>query len=234
MVRIPTTMAKDVLRGLGVERVHLQGVRPMFPQLGPAAGRARTLRFMPAREDLGESPAGPVNRVLIESLEQGEVMVVDAMESMSGSVLGDMLARRVKNRGATGLVTDGVIRDTAAMAEIGLAVFAAGVQPDPAATVGMVPWEMDVPVRCGGCLVMPGDWMLGDSDGVVVVPARLASDMVAGAERMLAVEEFSQKLLEAGLSLDEAFPLPAGRQSDLERYLRDGTMPPLPASATGG
>jgi regulator of RNase E activity RraA len=196
----------------------------MFPQARSVAGRARTLRFMPAREDLGDSPAGPLNRQLIDSLQPGDIMVVDALGSDRGSVLGDMLATRVKRRGAAAMVTDGVIRDSQAMAELGLPVFARGIQPDPASSF-MVPWEVDVPVHCAGCLIMPGEWILADADAVLVLPNGFVERMIQDAERMMAEESLSQKLLEAGFPLDEAYPLPPGRQADLQRYIRDGALP---------
>lgn len=223
--RVPVTAAKDVLRQLGVESAYLANVRPIAGAASPVAGPARTLRYLPARQDLGPSPKGAVNRQLIESLRPGDVMVADAMASRRGSVLGDMLATRVRIRGAAAVVTDGVVRDVATLAQLGLPVFAGGSHVDPAAAAGLVPWEMDVPIQCGGVLVMPGDWMLADADGVVVVPAGLAGSVADAAEEMQAAESYSQSLLEAGFSLDEAFPLPAHRRTELAAFLRDGVVP---------
>src|SRR5579872_2105746 len=164
---VPTATAKQVLRELGVDRTLMLGLRALTSERR-IAGKARTLRFLPLRED-AKAPNKGVNRKLIDTLDRDDVLVIDAAGSMEGAVLGDMLAARVKARGAAGVVADGVIRDVDGIREIGLAVWARGTHPDANARA-LLAWETDVPVACGGVLVQPGDYVVADADGAVVVP----------------------------------------------------------------
>lgn len=222
--RVPTSTAKVILRGLGVTRVVARGLRSIVPPAGVLAGRARTVRFLPAREDVSRPPRGAVNRALIDGLEGGEVVVIDAGGFAEGAVLGDMLAARARYRGAAGVIADGVVRDVDGLTAVGLPVFARGTHPDPSA-VALLPWEVDVPVQCGGVLVQPGDWLLADADCVLVIPAGLAEEVAAQGEETNAEDSFCQALLGAGFPLDEAYPLPAHLRGDLERFKRDGHVP---------
>jgi regulator of RNase E activity RraA len=233
---VPTTTAKALLHELGVDRVALQGLRLMAGPSAPFAGPARTLRFLPLREDASRSPEGAVNRRLIDELQPGDVLVIDAMGCTEGAVLGDMLATRARYRGAAGVVADGVVRDLSGIEPLGLPVFALGTHPDPS-RLALTPWEADVPIQCGGRLVLPGDYILADVDAVLVMPARLAGEIAARAEETGVVDEFCQRLLAAGFPLDGAYPLPAHLQDDLERYRRSGVVPDLGEvmrRATGG
>ena len=223
--RVPTSSAKVILRELGVTRVVAKGLRPIVPpQGGILAGKARTVRFLPGREDVKRGPNGAANRALIDTMGRGEVVVVDTAGFPEGSVLGDMLAARAKYRGAAGVVADGVVRDLEGLVAVGLPVFARGIHPDPSSAT-LLPWETDVAVQCGGVLVLPGDWILGDADSVVVLPAALAEEVATRGEAMNREDAFCQALLAAGFPLDEAYPLPAALRPDLERFLRDGTIP---------
>jgi regulator of RNase E activity RraA len=180
------------------------------------AGRARTLRYLPARED-AKPPAAGVNRKLIETLEPGEVVVTETGGLLEGAVLGDMLAARAFARGAAGLVTDGVVRDIEGIREVGLPVWARGTFPDSNVSYS-IPWDSDIAIRCGGTLVLPGDFILADTDAAMVVPPSHVEAMLARAE-MLAIEDiFSQNLLRAGVPLDDAYPIPASRREEYERF----------------
>lgn len=222
--RIPTSTARVILQERGVGRVVMQGIRALVPVSGSAAGPARTLRFLPSREDLPKSPRGAVNRRLIDSIGAGEVLVIDAGGHLESAVLGDMLATRAQVRGAAAVVADGVMRDVAGIQAVGLPVFARGTHPAPNSFT-LVPWDLDTAVQCGGVLVQPGDWVLGDTDAVIVIPPTLAEYVAERGEAIAREEEFSQRLLLNGFPLDEAYPLPAARRAELEQYLRDGTVP---------
>jgi regulator of RNase E activity RraA len=222
--QVPTSSAKVILSGLGVTRVVAAGLKAIVaPHDGVMAGRARTVRFLPLREDV-KAPRGAVNRKLIDEMGPDEVVVEDTGGAMQGSVLGDMLAARAKYRGAAGVVADGVVRDVVGLAGVGLPVFARGVHPDPN-SVTLLPWETDVAVQLGGVLVQPGDWILADTDAVIVVPAQLAEEVARQGEAMNLEDNFCQKLLAAGYPLDEAYPLPAKLKPDLERFAKDGHVP---------
>lgn len=222
---VPTSTAAVILRELGVRSVVLAGVRPIVPPDGETvAGPARTLRFLPRREDVPAPPRPGLNRATVDAIGAGEVLVIDATGRLDAAVLGDMLAARARYRGAAAVVTDGAVRDVAGLRALGLPVFAGGTHPDPSGA-RLQPWDADVAVACGGVLVRPGDWILADADAVVVVPAALAADLAGRAETALARDAFSQRLLAAGFALDEAYPVPTHREADLERFQRDGSLP---------
>jgi 5-oxopent-3-ene-1,2,5-tricarboxylate decarboxylase / 2-hydroxyhepta-2,4-diene-1,7-dioate isomerase len=203
---IPCATIKDVLRELDVRRTDLQGLSSYGP--GKIAGPARTLRHLPAREDVGKAPRGPLNREAVDGLQPGEVLVIDAGGGREGAVLGDMLGARASSCGAAGVVADGVVRDVASFNDLGLSVFARGTHPDPSSPY-LIPWERDVAVRCCGRLVEPGDWIVADADAVLVVPAALVDAVIERGEGTVARDDASQRLLSEGARLDDAYPLPA-------------------------
>ena len=222
--QVPTSSAKQILTGLGVNRVVAKGLKQIVPPEGSImAGRARTVRFLPLREDV-KAPNGAVNRRLIDQIGKDEVVVEDTAGATEGSVLGDMLAARARYRGAAGVVADGVVRDIVGLTAVGLPVFARGIHPDPN-SVTLLPWETDVAVQLGGALVQPGDWILADADAVIVVPAHLAEEVAKQGEQMNLEDVFCQKLIAAGYPIDDAYPLPEKLKPDLERFAKDGYVP---------
>ena len=165
------------LRKRGLNNVIIDGVR----SLGSArkmVGTARTLRFVPNREDLFARHGGGFNaqKQVFDTVNAGEVIVIEARGERGSGTLGDVLAIRARARGAAGVVTDGGVRDSEAVLETGLPVYAAGAHP---AVLGRmhVPWEADVVVGCGGTTVQPGDVVVGDGDGVIVIPRDLAEEV---------------------------------------------------------
>jgi regulator of RNase E activity RraA len=222
--RVPTTTAKEALGTMGVRRVVLSGLGRLTGEAAPLAGRARTLRYLPFREDVEAPASGRLNRQFIETLKPGDVLVIDALGYPDAAVMGDMLAARAAYLGLKGAVVDGRIRDLAGFAALGLTVYARGVHPDPSSRLLMA-WQFDVPIQCAGALVQPGDWMLGDADAVVVVPAQLAGQVADQGEEALLRDEFSQRLLRAGYGLDRAFPIPEEMQEAFQRYRATGHLP---------
>jgi regulator of RNase E activity RraA len=222
--RIPTTAALDLLKDHAPGELVLDGVKPLFALTGSVAGRARTLRFLPTRADHRKGRDGPANFELIDATREGDFLVFDAQGWPRGSVLGDMLALRAKLNGAVGVATDGVMRDLAGLEEVGLPVFAGGTFPVPSAPT-LVAWAFDVPVQCGGALVLPGDWMLADRDAVIVIPEALVHLVADGFDRFTREEVFCRTLLNAGFSLKQAYPMPEGLRPLFERYLSDGSLP---------
>lgn len=212
---VPTATAKQVLRELGVDRTFCYGIRAMTSERR-VAGKVRTLRYLPLREDV-KAPRGAIHRRLIDGLDKDDVLVIDAMQSPDGAVLGDMMAARVHARDAAGVVADGVIRDVEGIRDIGLAVWARGTHPDSNVRA-LLPWETDVAIACGGVLIQPGEFIIADMDGVVVVPPQHAEAMLKKAEEMALEDEFSQELLRGGAPLDEAYPLPQAKRAEFERF----------------
>jgi regulator of RNase E activity RraA len=222
LAAIPTSFAADLLRKHGADRLLMRNVMPMQGITGSVAGPARTLRFLPSRSDVTAGPNGNIRMTLIDSAQAGEVLVFDTMGG--GPVFGDMVALRAVKNGVAALVTDGKVRDVAAVGEIGLPLFAAGTAPAPSGPP-MIAWEADGPIQCGGVLVFPGDWILGDSDGVMAIPRALVADVVERADGLVQEEGFCQQLLRRGHTLAEVFPMPAGLRPLYERYRGDGKLP---------
>jgi len=224
LASLSTSLAADALRKHGADRLVMRGVAPLYPVAGAVAGPARTLRFLPSRQDIAAPHGGSVRMRLIDAVTPGDVLVFDAMRNTGGPVFGDMVALAARRNGAVAAVTDGMMRDVAGIAEVGLPVFGAGVCPAPGPTAAM-PWESDVPIQCGGVLVLPGDWILADAEAVMVIPGALLPVVVEQSAAATQEEVFCRKLIERGHSLAEVFPLPAALRPLYERYLRDGQLP---------
>lgn len=224
LAQVATCTAIDLLKEYGPDRLVFRGVRPLLPLKGSVAGPARTLRFLPRRNDVATSPNGQAQFAIIDSVRSGEILVFDTVRGLGGSVLGDMLALRARRSGAVAAVTDGVMRDIPGMEKVGMPIFASDVWPVPSAGT-LVPWEADVPIQCGGALVLPGDWILADADAVMVIPRSLLDLVAEGADAHAHEEAFCRELLTRGHPLRESFPMPAELRPLYERYQRDGVMP---------
>lgn len=218
--QVPTSAVKGILRELGVEHVVVRGLQQIIRADHAVAGPARTLRFLPRREDINQPPRGAVNRQLMETLQPDEILVIDALGNMEAAVLGDMLGARAAYRGISAVVADGVVRDVSGLADLGLPVFARGTHPDPSSR-RLFPWEADVPIQCGGALVFPRDWILADHDAVLVIPSSMVDAVVDYSEEALINDAFSHHLLSSGSALDDAYPIPSQRFPDLERFKRE-------------
>lgn len=222
--RLTTPDIVDALQALGVTRVVMQDVRPMTNIAGPQVGRARTLRLLPDREDVKSAPRGPVNRSLYDTIGEGEMLVVDAMANTRKAALGDMMFERLAARQVAGVVVSGAVRDVPAVAALSLPVFA--MASCPQAYMGhMRAWEADCDVSCGGVLVRPGDWVVADEEGVVVIPDSHIAQVLETAEAKQQSDQFSRALLRAGHVLDVAYPLPVHMRQYLLDFLQTGKVP---------
>ena len=195
--KVPTPTLVDVLFERGYTRVYLEGVRPLTPG-ARLAGRAVTLRFVPARPDIRQEVAqrerSPEYRAM-ELCGPGDVLVIDAMRMASSSVGGDIKFLGLKRRRAEGIVTDGALRDVPTLKDYHLKLFAAGVT----AKTGpweFFPWGVNEVVQCGGGAVRPGDVIIGDDAGVVVVPQALAEEVAAAAEAHEELEAWIKERVE--------------------------------------
>ena len=209
LVRAPVAGLSAQLRKRGLNAVTIDGVRPMHLD-AKLVGTARTLRLMPGREDLFARQGGGHNaqKRLFDSVGEGEVVVIGARGDAGAGTFGDILALRAHARGAAGIVTDGAVRDHDAVAAVGIPVYSAGAHP---AVLGRrhVPWEHDVAIACGGTTVEPGDVVVGDRDGVIVIPPGLVEEVV---DATLAQEEEDGWIAEqvaAGHPVDGLFPMNA-------------------------
>ena len=217
-----TSLIADALRSHSPERLVMQGVNALTSPNQTVAGPARTLRFLPPRADL--KPAGNYRQQLIDTVGKGEVLVFDAASIGNFPVFGDMTALRALQNRAAGCVTDGFVRDVTAVEEIGFPIFARGPWPS-ANSAFPVAWEMDVPIQCGGVTVVPGDWVVGDADGVLVIPPALVAVILEKASVMVRQEEFARQLLIRGHSLAECYPVRSELLPLFDRWASSGVLP---------
>jgi 2-keto-4-pentenoate hydratase/2-oxohepta-3-ene-1,7-dioic acid hydratase in catechol pathway/regulator of RNase E activity RraA len=171
-------------------------------------GFARTLRYVPLREDLSARFGGGMNaqKQAIEQVRPGEVLVIDSRREATAGTIGDILALRAQARGAAGIVTDGAIRDASRLAALDIPTYHSAIHP---AVLGRrhIPWECGVTVACAGVTVQPGDLMVGDGDGVVVIPPGIATELLADADEQEREEEFIASRVALGERIEGLYPL---------------------------
>lgn len=223
--RISTATITLQLLKRGIRNTYLRGVRPLDAANSRMVGEAATLRFIPMREDLS-TPAiladkGNPQRVAIDSIARGAVLVIDARGVAECAALGDILAERIRQRGGAGVVTDGGVRDAAAVAAVGLPVFAAGPAA-PASLTAHTPIDKDLPVGCGGVAVIPGDIMVGDGDGVVVIPRALVDEVAAGGLEQEGIEAYIKKQVEKGRPVIGLYPPDEKIRAEYDEWVEAG------------
>ncbi|MFH1571332.1 MAG: ribonuclease activity regulator RraA [Gemmatimonadota bacterium] len=208
---IGSATAAGELSRLGLRDPHIRGPVSHSPGVS-VVGPALTLQFMPKREDLhatGEyqGPERQLHRHVLYHTQPGDIVVVDARGDMASGVFGDMMLTYFKGRGGLGVVLDGCIRDFPKVQRLSLGLWLRGVTPNFHVQTNIWPFAVNVPVACGDTLVMPGDIIVADDDGAVVVPVKLAPELVEKATAHAEWEDFSrQRLLEGG-DLRKYYPL---------------------------
>jgi len=218
---VSTATLASILRKRGLHGLTMDGLRSTRPGQR-MAGFARTVRYVPLRDDLFARYGGGMNaqKQAVEQIQPGEVLVIDARREPTAGTIGDILAMRAQARGAAGIVTDGAIRDAARLAELDIPTYHAAVHP---AVLGRrhVPWEAGVTVACAGVTVQPGDLLIGDDDGVVVLPPGLAANILDTAREQERQEQFAAALVASGAELDGLYPLGERWRSAYEAWLRE-------------
>jgi regulator of RNase E activity RraA len=213
-----------ILLKKGLRNVWMRGTHPLKPGQERRVGRAFTLRFVPAREDLAtpESWSSPRStRAAVESMPEGCIAVVDAMGVTDAGIFGDILCARMKKRGAAGLVTDGVVRDVAGVLSTNLPVWCSGVAAPPSvAGLTFVGWQE--PIGCGGVAVFPDDLVVADDDGAVVVPAKLVEEVVATAPDQERMEAWIMEEVDRGVPLPGLYPMNAETKARYEAARKKG------------
>ena len=204
-----TATLTTVLLKKGVRFCYIAGSRPIVPgQAKRIVGPAFTLRFTPTREDLAtvDSWSSPRStRAAIEEMPEGAVAVADAMGSTAAGIFGDILCARMAKKGVAGLVTDGVLRDGAGVLGTGLPVFCQGyVAPASVAALNFVGWQETI--GCGGVTVIPGDIIVADMDGAVVIPAALLDAVVEAAVEQERLEAWIMTEVDRGVPLPGLYP----------------------------
>ncbi len=208
----------------GIRRSWIAGTRPLFAGTPRVAGEAYTLRFLPMREDISTresyARAGSL-REAIEAFPAGAVAVIDARGEQGCATLGDILAARLKARGCAGVVSDGPMRDVAELRDVGLPVFCSGVAAPPS-IAGLHYIDCQLPVGCGGVAVFPGDVVVADEDGAVVVPRALAAEIAADAPEQERYERFAQMRVAQGEPVLGLYPPGEAAQAAYARWLAAG------------
>ena len=216
LMEAPTAGLSAQLRKRGHHSCFIDGVTANIPG-SKIVGTAKTLRFVPFREDLFKTHGGGYNaqKRTFDAVEAGEIIVIEARGDATTGTLGDILALRARARGAAGVVTDGGVRDFDAVAEIGLPVFSQGAHPS---VLGRkhVPWDSDITISCGGATVQPGDIIVGDGDGVIVIPPALAEQVADDALAQEFEDAWIAEQVAAGHPVDGLFPLNAAWREKYE------------------
>ncbi|MFI6350442.1 fumarylacetoacetate hydrolase family protein [Streptomyces sp. NPDC050560] len=209
LARIPVAGLSAQLRRRGLDHVSIDGPRPLAPG-SRIVGTARTLRFVPHREDLFAAHGGGYNaqKRAFDAVAPGDVLVIEARGEPAAGTLGDILALRAQARGAAGIVTDGAVRDADAVAALGIPVYATARHP---AVLGRrhVPWDHDLTIACGGATVQPGDVIVADTDGVVVIPPALAEEVADAALAQEDEDAWIAEQVRAGHPVEGLFPMNA-------------------------
>ena len=202
----------------GLQSTFLTGLRPTRPDLR-MVGYARTLRYVAFRGDVRETMKGSedAQKRSVESISPGEVLVMEARGVAVAGTIGDILAARTHARGGTGIVTDGGVRDTRGVAELEIPTYYASVNASSLWTAH-IPMDTDVPITCAGVLVMPGDVLVGDAEGVVVLPAALAEGIAHSAWEVEQREVFALERVKAGESIRGIYPLSEHRTAEFEQW----------------
>lgn len=219
---VTTATLTTILLKKGLRNVWIRGAFPLASGHPRIAGRAFTVRFVPAREDLA-TPASwsspKSTRAAIEQMPAGCVAVVDAGGVKDAGFWGDILCARMAVRGVAGLVSDGVVRDLAGVLATGLPVWAGGTAAPPSvAGLTFVDWQQ--PVGCGGVAVFPDDLIVADGDGAVVIPAALVDEVTALAVEQERLEGWIMDEIKRGVALPGLYPPNAEHQARYEASKR--------------
>jgi regulator of RNase E activity RraA len=206
LLRVGTSTLTGILSRRGLKNMFMQEVWPIRPDQPRIVGPAYTMRFIPVREDKARAPAaGPIQQQAMEGCPPGHVLVVDARGDPRAASAGDIYCGRLKARGCAGIVTDGGLRDTDGIAKTGLAAYHRRPSSPPSGIVHQ-PIDLGLPIACGGVAVYPGDIIVGDVDGVVIIPPDIVDAVAEEALATTLYDEFAEEEVARGRSLIGLFP----------------------------
>lgn len=182
-------------------------------------GLAKTLRYVPMREDLVPTLSGGLNaqRRAVETIAPGEVLVIEARNQTGAGTIGDIFAQRCFMRGATGVVTDGCLRDSGAVSALDIPAYYRAAHAATLARVHL-PLDIDLPIACAGVLVMPGDVIVGDDDGAMVIPIALVDEVAEEAHEQELKDMWSFERVSAGDSTNGVFPVSKERLPEYQEW----------------
>jgi len=221
---IGSATASGELNRLGFKGCTITGPTP-WTQGASIVGPALTLQFLPKRADVYDdaeyvAPERQLHRQVLYQSEPGDVVVVDARGELSCGVFGEMMMTFFKGRGGAGVVIDGCVRDISEIRKLGLGLWLRGATPNFHTQTVQFPAAINVPIACGGVLVVPGDIIIADDDGAVVVPIAAAPQLVAKAGAHAEWEVFSRLRLSEGGDLRKYYPLNEEAKAEYELWKR--------------
>ena len=215
---VSTATLSSQLRKRGLNNVSIDGLSSTRPERR-IVGLARTLRYVPNREDLFKTHGGGFNaqKQAIDSVNEGEILVMEARGEKGTGTIGDILALRAQVRGAAAIITDGGVRDFSAVAAMEMPTYYANPHP---AVLGRrhIPWDTDITISCGGTTVQPGDIIVADSDGILVIPPGLAEELADDSIIQEREETFIAEMVAQGHSVDGLYPLNAEWRTKYEEW----------------
>lgn len=220
------TLTTQLMKNHGLNNTSIRAVAPINPNACRFAGPAYTIRYIPLREDLQpeqylDHPNNKMRPAIESSIPPGSVLVLDANQRSDVGMLGGNLITRMKVRGVAGAVTDGGMRDIPELKTIDFPMFVREMAPPPSFTKLMIA-DVQCPVSCGGVSIFPGDIVVGDSEGVVVVPAHLAEEIAEAGLAQDAIEDYVRRRLERGDPLPGLYPPSEQVQEDYRRWVEAG------------
>ena len=225
LMRVGTANIANALLKHGLRNTYLLGIAPLSLDQPQMVGPAFTLRFIPSREDVDSlanySRSDNLHRRAIEECPPGHVLVIGTAGNVSASSAGDLMAGRLKKRGVAGVVTEGGYRDTVGIRRTGLPAYQYRTAP-PATPIAMHPVELNCPIGCAGVAVYPDDVLVGDGEGVVVIPRHLVDEVADDAFAAVEYEAFAEMQIARGRTLFEVFPATAESRREYERWVADG------------
>ena len=217
-----TATLSSQLRKRGLNNVSIDGLTSTSPEKR-IVGLARTLRYVPNREDLFKAHGGGFNaqKKAIDSVNEGEILVMEARGEKGTGTIGDILALRAQVRGAAAVITDGGVRDFSAVAAMDMPTYYSNPHP---AVLGRrhIPWDTDITIACGGTTVQPGDIIVADADGILVIPPALAEELADDSIAQEREEVFIAEMVQQGHSVDGLYPLNAEWRGKYEEWEATG------------
>ena len=233
---IGSATVAGALYNLGVTRPHMCGL-PSWRPGKAVAGPALTLQCMPKRQDLTTSveysTLGMLHHYVLYPTRPGDIVVVDARGEMEGGIFGEMLCTYFLRLGGVGMVIDGSMRDWPHVKELDLGVWMRGVSPNHGLQNRIMFWDVNVPVACADVLVMPGDIIVADDDGAVVVPVKLAPEVIKAGDEKNAWEVFTRMKLRQGEDVRKYYPLNDEAKVEYEAWQKKhAKRPPRAKAAT--
>ena len=213
-----TSTLTGLLQRRGFSNMFLRDVSPLRLGIKRMVGFAYTLRFLPAGRKDKASPHGSAQQTAMENCPPGHVLVIDSRGATRAASAGDVFIGRLAARGCAGIVTDGGFRDSEGILKTGLPAYHR--RPvSPPSPIAHMPYDIGLPIACGGVAVFPGDVIVGDCDGVVVIPAELADEIAAEAAAQTQWDEWAEAEVAKGRSLIGLFPQQNDQaKADYEAY----------------